>query len=80
MGSEEIVSQAVNTHDTFVIGGKEGKITFIKGYIYSQQKEEAQSDLTFVQKEFDFWYISHVGNWSLSHKYDETFHAINVPL
>lgn len=68
--SEEITKPT--SHDTFVIGGKLGRIVFIKGYEYEKQKEEAQTDLEFVQNKdnFDFWYISHVGGWILKSKLD----------
>lgn len=68
------------THDTFVIGGNKGRIVFIKGYEYAKQKEEAQSDLALVEKTYEFWFISHVGNWILTPKTnDEPPMPISIP-
>lgn len=71
------------THDTFVIGIKNGKITFIKSYEYHKQQEEAQKDLAYVQDKDHFtgWYISHAGQWILQHKNvnDEAPLQISIP-
>jgi len=71
------------THDTFVIGIKNGSIAFLKSYEYFKQKEECNNDLKYVQDQslFNGWYCSHVGQWILEHKIteEETF-GISIPL
>lgn len=56
----------MNSHDTFVLGINENhEIIFLKGYDYSTQKDEAQSDLKYVQDNFKSWYITGMDRWTL---------------
>jgi len=78
---QQSVIEGNRTHDTFVIGINDGKITFIKSYDYANQTDEAQKDLAYVSNKANFsgWYISHVGHWILEHDNSERF-KFSIPL
>lgn len=76
-----IIKEPPATHDTFLIGIANGRITFLKSYDYLKQKDEAQSDLKYVSDEENFtgYYISHVGQWILEHRDDGAL-PINIKM
>lgn len=82
MTNEQKARQCV-TDDTFVIGYKNDRIAFIRTFLYSVEKEEAQASLNHVQNEelFTGWQIGHVGGWIMESKTNEgARHSISVPL
>ncbi len=59
---------APKTHETFVIGiNKDGDITFLKSYDYLNQKEEAQSDVKWVQENCHAWHMGAMTEYRISH-------------
>jgi hypothetical protein len=74
------------THDTIVIGIKDGKITFFKSYEFLKQRDEAMADLSYVQgDEFTGWYISSFETWmlcrppKLRHEDEQEDFLFNIP-
>jgi hypothetical protein len=73
----------MTTDDTFVIGIKNDRITFIKTFHYETEKDEAQKALAIVQDEslYDAWEIGHVGGYILESKTNnEMYCPISVPI
>ena len=70
---------SVQSHDTCLIGiDNEGKISFFKSYCYLVQKEEAQSDLRWVQEYCHSWNIGGLSGWILQNTEGEKM-PINIP-
>jgi len=60
----------MKSHNTFVFGIKNDRVSFIKSFDYDNEKEQAQEALKHVQNEllFDSWRISAAYNWVLENK------------
>lgn len=64
------------THETFVVGfNDQSQVVFFKSYEYLKQKEEAQSDLKWVQDNCNHWEIGAASEWLLVHE-DSTHEII----
>lgn len=48
----------MKSHNTLVIGWKDGKIEFIRGFNYETEEKEAQAYLKMVQESCDNWAIT----------------------
>jgi hypothetical protein len=71
---------APSSHETFLIGfNAAGEVIFFKSYQYLQQKEEAQSDLLWVQDKnnCDHCEIGAASEWKLTH--EDIIHDIIIP-
>lgn len=81
MNQEQKIEE-VKTDNTFVIGIRNGRITFIKSFDYHTEKKEAQIALKIVQNEdnYDSWNIGQVGQWVMEHKNnDSPRYTISIP-
>ena len=66
------------THETFLIGfNPEGDVVFFKSYDYLRQKDEAQSDLSWVINHCDHWELGAASEWKLTH--EVLIHDIVIP-
>lgn len=73
----------MKSHDTFVLGIKDGRVAFIRSFDYKNETDQAQETLKFVRNKnnFDGYFISHVGEWIMEHKNnDGVRYPISVPM
>ena len=79
MSEKEIIAgNNPNSHETFIVGfNDKQQVIFFKSYEYLKQKDEAQSDLKWVQENCDHWEIGAASEWLLIH--EDSIYEINIP-